>query len=354
MPHIIVTGGCSFIGSHLVDRLVLEGHDVVVLDDLSSGKKENLASNVLRAVRLFPIDLRTHTPASLVPYFKCCDLLYHLAADHGGRGYVETRQMSTSNNFAIDNNVIQAAIQAKVGKVIYASSGCVYPSFTHPLLEGDVVGALVEPDQIIEEADDYDRCPTGYSPDGLYGLAKLAGELTLQQAHKEFGLSSVSCRFFTVFGPRAKENHAIISFIARAFIKQPIWTVWGDGSQVRDWTYVDDIVDGLLFARSPSCPFAINLGTPEHFTVDQAVNLVLESVREKEGYHDYFPEIHHDPSKPVGPRYRVGDSSLYLGLSKTRFTPFRQALAATIEWYWQTHDRERVAADFERLLIERK
>ena len=340
---IVVTGGASFIGSHLVEHLVKEGHKVSVLDDFSSGSKANLKGAISLGVTWCPVDLRNINPDTLSRvFFRGCDLVYHLAAEHGGRGFVATRQLATSNNFAIDNNVIQAAVLAKIPKLIYASSGCVYPSIDRPSAEDDV-----------EFSNEF--LDTGYSPDGLYGLAKLAGELTLAQAHKESGLESVSCRFFTVFGPRAKENHASISFIARAFTKQDPWVSWGDGSQVRDWTYVDDIVQGLLFSCSLSGCQAINLGTPEHLTVDQAVEMVLELVRAMEGYHDYFPTIIHDPHKPVGPRYRVGDSSHYLQQSEgTRFTPFREGLSRTIEWYFKTHDREEVSRDLDRLLIERK
>jgi len=122
---ITVTGGASFIGSHLVDALLAEGHQIQVLDNCSSGSWDNLPP--LIAGDPEHVDLRYESPDRIATMIRNDDIVYHLAADHGGRGYVETRQVATSNNFAIDNNVFQACILANIPKIIFASSGCVYP-----------------------------------------------------------------------------------------------------------------------------------------------------------------------------------------------------------------------------------
>lgn len=363
---ITVTGGASFIGSHLVDALLAEGNEVQIIDDLSSGTLDNLPPDDTWYGRLkvTTIDLREELPRRIATQIRSSDIVYHLAADHGGRGYVETRQVATSNNFAIDNNVFQACILANVPKIIFASSGCVYPI----CLQGEEnLYGTKEPYSLSEDdikaightgyswGDDIG----GYDPDGLYGLAKLTGELTLQEIYKENGIESVSCRFFTVYGPRAKENHAIISFIARAFIRQDPWQVWGDGTQIRNWTHVRDIIQGLLLARDlPGCQ-ALNIGTEEHITVRQAVFKTIDLANK---YHftraisipkNYKPMINWDLTKPTGPMVRVASSQKYKDLGGT-FTPFDEGLEETLNWYFSSHDRDQVAADFERLLIERK
>lgn len=356
---IVVTGGGSFIGSHLVERLVTQGHEeVIVLDNLSSGSLSNL--RYLLSIDpnedfhhgyfksdidgFWKVDLRIITPDWLATqYLQDIDLVYHLAADHGGRGYVETRQVNTSNNFAIDNNVFQACFLAGVPKIIYASSGCVYPPLNHPLSEYHVKQPYTDTTGLHF---------AGYNPDGLYGLAKLAGELTLQRMWEEHGTESVSCRFFTVYGPRAKENHAIMSFIARAYARVDPFVVWGDGTQVRNWTYVDDIVDGLVAAQSMSGCDAINLGASEGVTVSFAVSQVLRIVRSR--YADYYaPIIRFDKSKPTGPHTRVADSTRSQQLLGLKYTGFDQGLDRTVEWYF-SQEHPDLAVNLERLLVERK
>lgn len=345
MRKVAVTGGASFIGSHLVEALLQRGDEVIILDNFSSGSFDNLkhlSTGSSYQVCIFQPNLRVTSPIDISAMLQGVDEVYHLAADHGGRGYVETRQVACSNNFAIDNNVFQACILARVRKIIFASSGCAYPLYLQTaetnydpikLCEGDI------------------RCE-GYDPDGLYGFAKLVGELTLAEIYKEHGIESTSCRFFTVYGPRAKENHAIISFIARAFIKQDPWVVWGDGTQVRNWTHVRDIVQGLLLGSTLSGCQALNIGTEESITVNDAVAQTLQYANH---YYDnlYHPEIQYDLTKPTGPMVRVASSEKYKSLGGT-LTPFKDGLLETLDWYFETHDREKVAADFERLLIERK
>lgn len=348
----VVTGGASFIGSHLVDRLVAEGHQVLVIDDCSSGQWENIKQPDGSAGDWFgvPLDLRDVSIERLARTIKDADVVFHLAANHGGRGYVETRQIACSNNFAIDNNVFQAVTRAGVPKVIFASSGCIYPLW----MQNDVNDVV----RLAEE--DYDcgrmfESFRGFDPDGLYGLAKLAGELTLEHMHREFGTESVSCRFFTVYGPKAKENHAIMSFIARAFTRQNPWTVWGDGTQVRNWTYVDDIVNGMMVAVDlPGCQ-ALNLGTTEQITVRCAVESVIDIANAHFYGGAYHPSVDYDSTKPTGPMVRVADNSKYLSLpgSKT-LTTFRSGLRSTLVWYFQNKDRDAVSRDLERLLIERR
>ena len=332
---ILVTGGASFIGSHLVDALVARGAQVRVVDDLSSGKLENIRQHLTDStIEFIQADLRE--PGVTRMAMKGIEIVFHLAADHGGRGYVDTHQAGPASNLYLDGLVFWEALKAGVEKVVFASSGCVYPNY----LQGD-------PDKEIYLTEDMVKPP--YDADNMYGWAKLMGELTLQAYHREYGLKAASCRYFTVYGPRAKENHAVIAMIARAFIGQNPFEVWGTGEQIRNWTYVDDIVEGtILAAEKIDDGTAVNLGTMERIRVLDAVDMVLEMT-------DHRAEIVTRPEMPTGPLNRVADNRLakeLLGWEPK--VPFREGLKRTIEWYFATKDREQVRCILEKGgLIER-
>jgi nucleoside-diphosphate-sugar epimerase len=331
---ILVTGGASFIGSHLVDALVERGARVRVVDDLSSGKLENIRGHLANCtVEFIQADLRE--PGVARAAMQGIQVVFHLAADHGGRGYVDLHQAGPASNLFLDGLVFWEALRAGVEKVVFASSGCVYPNF----LQGDA-------DKEVYLSEDVVKPP--YDADNMYGWAKLMGELTLRAYHKEYGLKAVSCRYFTVYGPRAVENHAIMAMIARAFVRQNPFEVWGDGTQVRNWTYVEDIVQGtILAAEKIDDGTAINLGTMERVRVIDAVKLVLE-------YTGHQAEIVFRPDMPTGPLNRVADNTLarkLLGWEPK--VPFREGLKRTIEWYFAVKDPEQVQRALRQKLMER-
>ena len=314
---VLVTGGASFIGSHLVDTLVQRGASVRVVDDLSSGSIEHIRGHVAeRTIELVQADL--HEPGVARRSVDGMQVFFHLAADHGGRGYVDTCQAGPAANLALDGLVFREALKAGVEKVIYASSGCVYPNFlqTDPAEELFLTEDLVRPP---------------YDADNLYGWAKLMGELTLQAYHREHGLKSVSCRYFTVYGPRAKENHAVIALIAKAVAGQDPFEIWGTGEQIRNWTYVDDIVSGTLRAAEVvNDGSAVNLGTMERIRVRDAAALVLSLV-------GHQAEIVTQPDMPTGPLNRVADNALarkVLGWEPK--VTFEDGLRRTVDWYLST------------------
>jgi len=331
---VLVTGGASFIGSHLVDRLVEQGARVRVVDDLSSGRLENIQGHLTnRTVEFIHADLREPGVARLA--VKGMDVVFHLAADHGGRGYVDLHQAGPSSNLFLDGMIFSEARRAAVEKVVFASSGCVYPNF----LQSD-------PGKEVFLTEDVVKPP--YDADNMYGWAKLMAELTLRAYHEEYGLKAASCRYFTVYGPRGIENHAVIAMIAKAFIGQDPFEVWGDGDQVRNWTYVDDIVRGtVLAAEKIENGTAVNLGTMERVRVIDAVRMVLERIGHK-------AEIKFRPDMPTGPLNRVADNSLarqLLGWEPE--VPFQEGLHRTIDWYCTTKDREQVRRILDRMLTER-
>ncbi|HEX2715716.1 MAG TPA: NAD-dependent epimerase/dehydratase family protein [Candidatus Acidoferrales bacterium] len=331
---VLVTGGASFIGSHLVDQLLERGARVRIVDDLTSGRLENirphLANGKLEFIRA---DLRE--PGVTRGAVQGVDTVFHLAADHGGRGYVDLHQAGPASNFFLDGLVFAEALKAKVKKVVFASSGCVYPNF----LQSDVKKEVYLTEELTKGPNDADN---------MYGWAKLMGEFTLQAYAKEHGLKAASCRYFTVYGPRGVENHAVIAMIARAFTGQDPFEVWGDGTQIRNWTYIEDIVAGTLLAGEKiDDGTAVNLGTMERVRVMDAVKMVLE-------YTGHSAEIKLRRDMPTGPLNRVADNSLAKKLLDWEpKTPFREGLRRTVEWYYKTKDREQVKTILTRMLTER-
>ncbi|MEJ7811567.1 MAG: NAD-dependent epimerase/dehydratase family protein [Gemmatimonadaceae bacterium] len=330
----LVTGGCSFIGSHLVDALVARGATVRVADNLSTGRRENIARWVdAGAVELLEADLLA--PGAAERAVRGVDYVFHLAADHGGRGYIDMHQAACATNLALDGLVIRAAHRAGVRKLVFASSGCVYPTE----LQAD-------PDAIVYLREDMVRPP--YSADGMYGWAKLMGELTLGAYYRDLGFPSASLRYFTAYGERCLESHAVIAMIARAYARQDPFVVWGTGAQIRNWTYVADIVEGTIRAAERiGDATAVNLGTSERTRVMDAAREVLRRT-------GVSARIATDPGKPTGPYNRVADNSLartLLGWEPG--VSFSDGLDRTIRWYFAT----RAAAtgldgDWERRLTE--
>jgi len=331
---VLVTGGASFIGSHLVDKLVELGGRVKIADNLSSGKLENIKGHIKnRRVEFHKGDLRdTHFTRKIM---KGMDLVFHLAADHGGRGYVDLHQAGPASNLFLDGAVFYEAQKAGVEKVVFASSGCVYPNY----LQNDPGKELYLSEGMV-------KIP--YDADNMYGWAKLMAELTLKAYNKEYGLKACSLRYFTVYGPRGVENHAVMAMIGRAFIKEDPFEVWGDGRQIRNWTYVEDIVAGtILAAEKVSDASAINLGTIERIRVMDAAKEVLR-------YTGHRAKIALLRDMPVGPLNRVADNSLAEKLLNWQpKIKFIDGLHRTIDWYFTNKDKKTVKSVFHAKLTER-
>lgn len=332
--NVLITGGASFIGSHLTDVLVAAGATVRVVDDLSTGRLENIQTHLEQeAIEFVEADLRE--PGIARQVMQQIQVVFHLAADHGGRGYVDLHQAGPGSNLFLDGLVFAEARRAGVEKLVFASSGCVYPNY----LQGN-------PDQELFLREDLVQPP--YDADNLYGWAKLMGELTLRAYHREFGMKTASCRYFTVYGPRGVENHAVTAMVARAFVRQDPFEIWGDGSQIRNWTYVDDIVRGtVLAAERIDDGTAVNLGTMERVRVRQAAELTLE-------YAGHRAPIRTRPDMPTGPLNRVADNGLARRLLDWEpHTGFREGLKRTIDWYFSTKDPLLVREILETGLSER-
>jgi nucleoside-diphosphate-sugar epimerase len=330
----LVTGGCSFIGSHLVDALVKRGADVRVVDNLSSGKKAYIQQLINSGdVEFIEADLLESDIAEQA--VAGIENVFHLAADHGGRGYIDLHQAACSTNLALDSLMIRAAHRAGVEHFTFASSGCVYPT--------DV---QADPSQEVYLIEDMVKPP--YQADDLYGWAKLMAELSLKAYHRDYGLKCASLRYFTVYGERCTESHAVIAMIARAMVRQDPFIVWGTGEQIRNWTYVGDIVEGTIRAAERiEDGTAVNLGTMERIRVIDAARSIISNS-------GYTPKVQTDPSKPTGPYNRVADNSLAKSLLDwAPEVSFIEGLEQTIDWYRDNHDLEMNEQNLEQRLTER-
>ncbi len=332
---VLVTGGASFISSHVIDQLVAKGaRRIRVVDDLTSGCLANLQAHIDTGIVEF-VKADLLQPAVADGSVRGVDVVLHLAAIHGGRGFVDLHQAACAQNLAMDGLLVKAAHAAGVKKFVFASSGCVYPNH----LQTDANQELYLTEGMVGPP---------YDADNMYGWAKLMTELTLQAYHKDFGFKCASCRFFTVYGERGVENHAVIAMIARAFVKQDPFGVWGDGQQVRNWTYVGDIARGMVLAAEKiDDGTAVNLGTEER-------TRVVDAVREVMRYTGHSAKIKLLPHMPTGPVNRVASNRLARELlGWTPEVKFMDGLHRTIDWYFKTKTPEDVRAYLPELLTER-
>jgi len=344
---VLVTGGASFIASHLVDTLLEKGADVRVADDFSSGKLENLNYSLSKKgfdkweyknLAVYEGDLKDRNFARHM--LDGVDVVFHLAALHGGRGYIDTHPAECSSNMILDQLVFEESYKAGVDRVCFASSACVYPSYLQ-----EHAGS----DYLLKEADADPFVRDKAFADLEYGWAKLMGEMALRAYHREYGMKTAAVRIFTAYGPRENETHAIVALIAKAFIKMDPYMIWGNGQQDRNFTYVQDIVDALISASEKiEDGSAVNAGRSDRLTINQAADLVFELVNWKP------KKVEHDLSKPQGVASRAAD------LSKARevlnWAPrvsYREGFKKTIEWYFANHNIEAVKSNLEKSLLER-
>lgn len=224
----LVTGGAGFIGSHLVVRLVAEGHAVTAYDNLSSGKRSNLAE-VDGKVELVEADVRD--APQLAFYVAKADVVFHEAAVVSVPYSVEHPQETHDVNLQGTLNVLEAARRFDVKRVVFACSAAVYGEDpTVPKLET--------------------MAPSPVSP---YGVEKIASEYYLHAYHRLFGIETVALRYFNVFGPRQDPSSpysGVISiFVDRALRGAPV-TIFGDGEQFRDFVYVANVVQANMLAAT--------------------------------------------------------------------------------------------------------
>ena len=336
---ILVTGGASFIGSHLVDALLSMNCKVLVIDNFSSGKRENLA---ITHRNLEVIELDLFNAVDLDPFFSGVDFVFHLAAIHGGRGFIEKYPEKMMMNLGIDTKVFQAAVSSRVNCIVHASSACAYP-----VGQQSELGAL----NTLSERESGAMENEGAFPDGAYGWTKLIGEYQLKQMTLGTETMGRSARIFTAYGERENESHAAIALISRGLLQLDPFTIWGNGMQTRNFTYVTDTVTGLMLAGADESnhEFAIlNIGTSKHITVNEFIQTIFTII----GWEP--KEVFRDLSKPQGVASRAANNELIK--SKFDWEPsvsIQEGLKRTIEWYSKQETRPKTFEELEKLLESR-
>ena len=307
----LVTGGAGFIGSNTVDELVRRGHGVVVLDDLSAGKEENLAEvrNKITFMKGSISDLETVQKAMLQ-----AEYVIHLAArtsvPRSVKDPLETNRINVDGTL----NVLLAARDNKVKRVVFAASSSAYGE-TPTLPKSE------------------DMQPSPISP---YGVSKYVGELYAQAFYRCYGLECVCLRYFNIFGPRqdpASPYSGVLSRFATAFLADAPPLVYGDGEQTRDFTFVENAVQAnLLACEAPGASGKVfNIGTGARVSLNQTLEL-LRIITGKDLQAQYDPPREGDIRDSQAD---IGRAREILGYEPTIL--FHEGLRRTYHWYRSHH-----------------
>ena len=250
----LVTGGAGFIGSHLVDALVARGDEVVVIDNLSTGRGENIAGAIARGATLVPADVTDLAAIDRVCATAKPEQVFHLAAQVDVRVSVSDPDFDVRTNVEGTVNVLEAARRAGASGFVLASSCAVYGEPA----DGDVPLAESAP----------------VHPGSPYGQAKLAAEGYVALYRNLHGLRASSLRFGNVYGPRqgAVGEAGVVSIFCRALLEGERPVVFGDGNQTRDFVYVSDVVAALLTATDAGAQGEFNVGTGRETSVLELVD----------------------------------------------------------------------------------
>lgn len=265
--NFLVTGGAGFIGSHVCERLLRDGHTVAAFDDLNDFynpalKLRNLADleAASRAFTFFKGDLTDPAAVANVVSSGAFDQIIHLAARAGVRPSLEQPALYQRVNVEGTVNVLEAARKNGISKVTIASSSSVYGvNAKVPFAESDPIFSAISP----------------------YAASKLACEALGHVYHYVYGLDVVMLRFFTVYGPRQRPDLAIFKFAQLVAQGRPI-PVFGDGSTARDYTYVNDTVDGIVACTKQRFGFDIfNLGESQTVALSRLIELLEQALDKK-------------------------------------------------------------------------
>lgn len=266
MKKYLVTGGAGFIGSHLVDKLVEQNHKVIIIDNLSTGKKENINPKA----DFYQLDICDFE--KIKPIFQGINYVFHLAAIPRVPVSIKNPVLTSEVNILGTINVFKAAIDARVKRIIFASSSSVYGEQDRLPLEESMI-------------------PNPLSP---YGLQKLVGEQFAKLFTKIYDLPIICLRFFNVYGPRIDFNsdYSLVlgKFLRLKAEKKPL-TIFGDGEQTRGFCFVDDVVDANIKAMESEKlkgGEVINVGQEKNYSINYLSKLIGGEVQ-------YLPKRKGDP-----------------------------------------------------------
>ena len=253
---VLVTGGAGFVGSHLARKLVSLGATVTIVDDLSTGRAENI-EDIRRNVLFLKGDLRDLRTA-----VKACSgrkYIFHLAADMGGMGYIDRNPAILNNNLRIDLNMLAVArADLDLEAFLYGSSACIYPEYKQSI-------SLA---RRLRESDAYPA-----QPDTDYGWEKLTAERFFQELPVRLP------RFHNVFGPYSsfdERGKAPMHLIVKAIKHpKPPFEIWGDGKQTRSFLYIDDCVDALIKLMESDFQEPINIGSDRLISINDIAQIII-------------------------------------------------------------------------------
>lgn len=272
MRTALVTGSSGFVGRHFARHLESRGW-TLWLQDIVNGH-----------------DSREFFHSSDAPYF---DLVVHCAAVVGGRRLIDGEPMALAANLELDAAMFQWALVNRPGRVLYFSSSAVYP-----VCEQEAERAKPLPERMVRPALDV---PSVGVPDQLYGWAKLTGENLAHRARAE-GLRVSVVRPFSGYGSDQDTSYPFTAFIDRALRREDPFTIWSDGSQVRDFIHIDDIVRACMVMWEQGIDGPVNLGTGRAVTMTELARMTCEQAH-------YAPEFKFDLSAPRGVTCRVADAA---------------------------------------------
>ena len=300
---VLVTGGAGFIGSHVCDELLSRGHEVLALDDLSSGTRENLDPRV----RLSVIDIRSSAATELIRSERP-NAICHLAAQMDVRKSVEDPRFDAEVNVLGLLNLLEAARRAEVGKFIFSSTG----------------GAIYGEQDIYPAPENHPTRPV--SP---YGVSKAAGELYLGYYLAQYGLDFVALRYANVYGPRQNPHGeaGVVAIFSQRLVNGEPCQINGDGEQTRDFVYGPDVARANSLALEKDFVGAVNIGTGIETDVNRLYQLLAKSAGIER------PPVH-GPAKPGEQRRSSIDSRLageVLGWSPR--VQLADGLAKTMEFF---------------------
>jgi UDP-glucuronate 4-epimerase len=311
---ILVTGGAGFIGSHLVEKLIATGHEVSILDDFNDFydpqiKRANIAA-VAHQTRIHEVDLRDASGVTQLFQREKFDAVAHLAARAGVRPSISQPQLYYDTNVGGTLHLLEAARQTGVHRLIFASSSSVYGICKEvPFSEGFHLTQTISP----------------------YAATKVAGEFLCSTYSHLYQLRIVALRFFTVYGARQRPDLAIHQFTRKILAGDPI-NQFGDGTTRRDYTYIDDIIQGIMAAFDYDGPRydLFNLGESETIQLKDLIAAIEKAVGKK-------AKINELPEQPGDVPLTCADISKarkLLGYNPT--TPLSVGLPKFVQWILTT------------------